>query len=55
MPIMSSARGQFASSERDRLRLAMAKGGLLVCSRAGQVLGWMRQHQEMLDLAASPV
>lgn len=56
MQIMSSPRGQFVSPERDRMRLAMAEGGLLVCSMAGWILGWMRQHQEeTLGLAASPV
>lgn len=41
------------------MRLALAEGGLLVCSRAGQVLGHLgvgeRHQEEMLGSAASPV
>lgn len=40
--IMSCPGGQFVSPERDRLRLALAEGGSLLCSRAGGVLGCLR-------------
>lgn len=46
--IMSFPRGQLVSPECNRLRLALADGGLLVCFRAGQVLGHLR-----VDEAAS--
>lgn len=43
-----SAGGQFVSPERDRVRLALAEGGSLLCSRAGWVLGCLR-----VDVTAS--
>lgn len=39
---LSSPGAQAVSPEHDRLRLALAVGGLLVCSRAGWLLGHLR-------------